>query len=62
MTVCLGLIMGALTVVSIALGIAGIALSSKVIKQDESNDQEIQAARIILDALESWNQPLPTSV
>jgi len=62
MRVCLGLMMVLFTVISISLGVSGIIMAAGVIDQDSDNDKEIQSARIILDALSSWNQPLPTSV
>lgn len=50
------------TIISVCIGIAGIVLAASAINADTENDKEIQAAKIILDALDGWKQPLPTGL
>jgi len=62
MTVCVGIIFFVFTIFTIALGIAACVLSADAVNKDESNDAEIQAARIILDAMKGWTAELPTEI
>ena len=62
MTVCVGIIFFVFTIFTIALGIGGCVLSADAVNKDESNDAEIQAARIILDAMKGWTAELPTEI
>lgn len=59
---CTGCIMLFFTLISVVIGIAGIALAASAINADTANDKELQAAKIILDALDGWKQPLPTAL
>ena len=62
MTVCLGIVFFVFTIITILLGISACVISAGVINSDEGSDAEIQAARIILDALTSWTSELPTEI
>ena len=54
MRVGLACVMLIFTVISVILGIAGITLSAEAINVDTASDEEIQAAKIILDAYVGW--------
>ena len=60
--VWLGLLNAAFTLITIAIGIAGLVLGFKVIHADEDSMAEIQAANIITDALPSWTERTFTEI
>lgn len=60
--VCLGILFVIFTVITLSFGIAGVVLGYQVIDKDEKSDLELQAAEIIIDALQSWDEPLISDI
>ena len=59
---CVGIIFVVFTVISILIGVAAIIVAAKAINKDTGNDGEIQAAKIIVDSLQSLDEVLPTEI
>ena len=62
MKVCIGLVILIMTIISIIIGIVAVIMTASVLGSIEDTDADAEAARIIIDALQTWDTNLITDV
>lgn len=62
MKVCIGLVILIMTIVSMILGIVAIIMTASVLGAIEDTDADAEAARIIVDALQTWDTNLISDI
>ena len=62
MKVCIGLVILIMTIVSMILGIVAIIMTASVLGAIEDTDADAEAARIIIDALQTWDTNLISDI